>query len=141
MFDVGFSELVLLFVIGLLILGPERLPRVASQLGRWIGRARRTAHQLRMQIEREMTMNDIMRDQREAKRDDAKSTIHDPDKAADGEQDAAAESTHHDAEPDQHAQAVNEVRDAEHAAEEAADAVVEAESAKPKIPTTADEQP
>ena len=35
MFDVGFSELVLLFVIGLLILGPERLPKVASQIGRW----------------------------------------------------------------------------------------------------------
>lgn len=64
MFDVGFSELVLLFVIGLLILGPERLPRVAAKLGRWVGRARRTATQLRMQFEREMTMQDIMRQQR-----------------------------------------------------------------------------
>lgn len=61
MFDVGFSELVILFVIGLLILGPERLPRVATQLGRWIGRARRTAHQLRLQIEREMALNEINR--------------------------------------------------------------------------------
>jgi len=69
MFDVGFSELVLLFVIGLLILGPERLPRVASQLGRWVGRARRTATQLRMQLEREMTMNDIMQQQRKTERD------------------------------------------------------------------------
>ena len=65
MFDVGFTELVLLFVIGLLILGPERLPRVAAQLGRWMGKARRTAHQLRMQLEREMTMHDIMRNQNE----------------------------------------------------------------------------
>ena len=64
MFDVGFSELVLLFVIGLLILGPERLPRVAAQLGRWVGRARRTATQLRLQFEREMTMQDIMKQQR-----------------------------------------------------------------------------
>jgi len=72
MFDVGFSELVLLFVIGLLILGPERLPRVAAQLGRWMGKARRTAHQLRMQLEREMTMNDIMREQKKRQeRDDS----------------------------------------------------------------------
>lgn len=53
---VGISELALLFVIGLLILGPERLPRVASQLGRWVGRARRTANQLRYQLEREVTL-------------------------------------------------------------------------------------
>lgn len=65
MFDVGFTELLVLFVIGLLTLGPERLPRVAAQLGRWMGKARRTAHQLRMQLEREMTMNDIMRDKEE----------------------------------------------------------------------------
>jgi len=61
MFDVGFSELVLLFIIGLLILGPERLPRVASQIGRWIGRARRTANQLRHQLEREIALDDIRR--------------------------------------------------------------------------------
>lgn len=64
MFDVGFSEIVLIFVIGLLILGPERLPRVAAKLGRWVGHARRTATQLRLQFEREMTMQDIMNQQR-----------------------------------------------------------------------------
>jgi sec-independent protein translocase protein TatB len=69
MFDVGFSELVLLFVIGLLILGPERLPRVASQIGRWVGRARRTATQLRMQLEREMTMSEIMEKKRKTERE------------------------------------------------------------------------
>jgi len=56
---VGIQELVLLFVIGLLILGPERLPRVASQIGRWVGRARRTANQLRYQLEREIALADI----------------------------------------------------------------------------------
>jgi len=57
----GFSELILLFVIGLMILGPERLPRVASQLGRWIGKARRTANQLRFQMEREIALAELDR--------------------------------------------------------------------------------
>lgn len=56
---VGPSELIVLFVVGILILGPERLPRVATQIGRWVGRARRTANQLRYQLEREVTLADI----------------------------------------------------------------------------------
>lgn len=64
MFDPGFTELVLLFVIGLLVLGPERLPRVASQLGRWVARARRTANQLRHQLEREVALDEMTRSQR-----------------------------------------------------------------------------
>jgi sec-independent protein translocase protein TatB len=59
MFDVGFQELVLLFVIGLLVLGPQRLPKVAAQLGKWVGRARRTATQLRRQLEREIELAEI----------------------------------------------------------------------------------
>jgi sec-independent protein translocase protein TatB len=56
---VSLPELTLLFIIGLLILGPERLPRVASQIGRWVGRARRTANQLRCQLEREIALADL----------------------------------------------------------------------------------
>lgn len=56
---VGPVELILLVVIGLLVLGPEKLPRVASQIGRWVGKARRTANQLRYQIEREVALADI----------------------------------------------------------------------------------
>ena len=58
MFDVGFWEIALLFGLGLMILGPEKLPRVAGQLGRWVGRARRTASQLRYQLEREIDLGD-----------------------------------------------------------------------------------
>ncbi|SRR5690554_4520300 len=63
MFDAGFSELLLIFVIALLILGPERLPRVAAQLGRWIAKARRTANQLRWQLEREVALDEVYRAQ------------------------------------------------------------------------------
>lgn len=53
MFEVGFWELVLLFVLGLVVLGPEKLPRVASQLGRYAGQARRMATTLTSQIRSE----------------------------------------------------------------------------------------
>jgi len=58
MFDVGFAEIVLLFMLGLLVLGPEKLPRIAAQIGRWVGRARRTATQLRYQLEREINLDE-----------------------------------------------------------------------------------
>ena len=54
MFDVGFWELLIIFGLGLIFLGPERLPKVAGQVGRWVGRARRTAGQLRRQLEQEI---------------------------------------------------------------------------------------
>ena len=59
MFDVGFWELVLIFGLGLIILGPERLPRVANRVGRWVGKARRTAGELRRQLERELDFDDL----------------------------------------------------------------------------------
>lgn len=43
-----------LFLVGLLVLGPRELARVARQLGSWVGRARRTAMELRRQLEREL---------------------------------------------------------------------------------------
>ena len=52
MFDIGPGELVLVAIIGLLVLGPQRLPKVAAEIGKWVGRVRRTAAQLRRQIEK-----------------------------------------------------------------------------------------
>jgi len=58
MFDIGFWELLILAALGLMILGPERLPRVIGQLGRWLRKARRTASQLRWQIEHELDLTE-----------------------------------------------------------------------------------
>ncbi|HWN48200.1 MAG TPA: Sec-independent protein translocase protein TatB [Steroidobacteraceae bacterium] len=53
MFEVGFSELLLIFALALIVLGPEKLPKLAQQVGRWVGRARAMARQFRDQLEEE----------------------------------------------------------------------------------------
>lgn len=56
MFEVGFTEIILIFCLALVVLGPEKLPRVAAQIGRWIGRARAMARQFRDQLETEVDL-------------------------------------------------------------------------------------
>jgi sec-independent protein translocase protein TatB len=51
MFEVGFSELLLIMGLALLVLGPEKLPKVVGEIGRWMGRARAMARQFREQLE------------------------------------------------------------------------------------------
>lgn len=58
MFDVGFWEIVLIFVIALMILGPERLPQAAARIGSWVGNARKIVRNLRAQMEQEITQKD-----------------------------------------------------------------------------------
>ena len=54
MSGIGFWELIILFLIGLIVLGPERLPRVANQLGGWLGQARRMTRVMKRQLEDEL---------------------------------------------------------------------------------------
>jgi sec-independent protein translocase protein TatB len=54
MFDVGFSELVLVGIVALLVVGPERLPKMAYEVGLWIGRLQRYLRDARFQIENEL---------------------------------------------------------------------------------------
>lgn len=54
MSGIGGSEFLLLCMIGLLILGPEKLPRVARQLGSWVGKARQMTRSLQRQLEEEL---------------------------------------------------------------------------------------
>jgi sec-independent protein translocase protein TatB len=54
MSGIGGSEFILLCLIGLLILGPERLPRVARQLGSWVGKARAMTRSMQRQLEEEL---------------------------------------------------------------------------------------
>ena len=59
MFDIGFTEVTLIAVIGLLVIGPERLPRVAREIGLWVGRLRRYVAQVRADIEREVRADEL----------------------------------------------------------------------------------
>jgi sec-independent protein translocase protein TatB len=61
MFEVGFTEILLILGIALLVLGPEKLPGLAEKVGRWTGRARAMARQLRTQLEHEVTMEEMTR--------------------------------------------------------------------------------
>jgi Tat protein translocase TatB subunit len=54
MFEVGFWELVLVVVVALLVVGPERLPKMAYEVGLWYGRLQRYARNARFQIENEL---------------------------------------------------------------------------------------
>ncbi len=59
MFDVGFWELSLIALVALLVIGPERLPKVARTTGLWIGRGRRMLGSVKADIEREIKAEEL----------------------------------------------------------------------------------
>ena len=62
MFDIGFTELILVSVIGLLVLGPERLPGAIRRVSLWLGQLRRSFNAIRADIEREINADEIRQD-------------------------------------------------------------------------------
>jgi sec-independent protein translocase protein TatB len=67
MFDVGFSEIVVIAVVALIVIGPERLPRTARMLGHLFGRLQRYVNEVKADINREMELDELRRLQREVK--------------------------------------------------------------------------
>ena len=61
MFDIGFPELMLIAVVGLLVIGPERLPEALRTLGLWFGRMRRSFTAVKAEIEKEIGMDEVRR--------------------------------------------------------------------------------
>ena len=68
MFDVGFFELLLIGVVALLVVGPERLPRIARTAGLWLGKGRRFIGQVKSDIEQEIKAEELKRILEEQKR-------------------------------------------------------------------------
>jgi len=65
MFDIGFSELMLIAVVALVVIGPERLPRVARTAGHLLGRLQRYVSTVKSDISREMQVEELRRLQSE----------------------------------------------------------------------------
>ena len=59
MFDVGFSEIVVVAVVALIVIGPERLPKVARTLGHLFGRMQRYVNDVKADISREMELDEL----------------------------------------------------------------------------------
>lgn len=59
MFDISFSELLLIGIIALIVLGPERLPKVARTVGHLFGRAQRYVSEVKTDIEREINLDEV----------------------------------------------------------------------------------
>jgi sec-independent protein translocase protein TatB len=93
MFDLGFPELLMVFVVALVVLGPKRMPGLVKQVGRWVGKARAMARQFREQLESEVNLEELA--SMEKKRPPAASTPP-PPSGLDGEPIPAAT----DAKPD-----------------------------------------
>jgi sec-independent protein translocase protein TatB len=65
MFDIGFSEIVVIAVVALIVIGPERLPKVARTLGHMFGRLQRYVNEVKADINREMELDELRKLQSE----------------------------------------------------------------------------
>ena len=74
MFDIGFTELLLVAVVALVVLGPERLPKAARFAGLWVRRARAQWYSVRSELERELAAEELKRSLQEARQ--AASELH-----------------------------------------------------------------
>lgn len=107
MFDIGFSELLLIGIVALIVLGPERLPKVARTVGHLVGRMQRYAAGLKAEIDREVKLEELKKLQEQFREAEAgarhvileeKQAVEEGAKAISGAVESAVETTPH-AEP------------------------------------------
>ncbi len=78
MFDIGFWEISFIAIIALLVIGPERLPAVARQVGRWYGQIQRFLLSVKSDIEQEIKASELKQimEEQKAELDQLKQTLH-----------------------------------------------------------------
>jgi sec-independent protein translocase protein TatB len=94
MFDIGFSELMVIGLVALIVIGPERLPRVARTLGHLIGRLQRYVADVKADINREVELDELrkMRDSVQQAASSIESSVHGELHKAESDLNAAAAS-------------------------------------------------
>jgi sec-independent protein translocase protein TatB len=95
MFDLGFSELMVIALVALVVIGPERLPRVARTLGHLAGRLQRYVADVKADINREVELDELrkMRDSMQSAASEVQSSFNSELHKAESELNAAAEGT------------------------------------------------
>jgi sec-independent protein translocase protein TatB len=95
MFDLGFSELMLIALVALVVIGPERLPRVARTLGHLAGRLQRYVADVKADINREVELDELrkMRDSMQEAASGFESSVNSELHKTESELNAAAEGT------------------------------------------------
>jgi len=79
MFDVGFMEMMLIGVVALVVIGPDKLPGLTRTAGMWVGKARRTLGDVKSEIEQELKteeLNKMLADQKEKLNESMQSAHH-----------------------------------------------------------------
>ena len=79
MFDIGFSEMLVIAVVALVVLGPERLPKAARFAGLWVRRARAQWNSVKDELERELAADELKRELQQARDALQRAEIHLPD--------------------------------------------------------------
>lgn len=91
MFDIGFWEVALIFVIGLVVLGPERLPAAIRSVMHWINTAKGIVNSVKKEISQELKLHEINENIIQSTKDDLKSFDADIKKSIDGMKKSAKE--------------------------------------------------
>ena len=64
MFDIGFSEILVIMIVALVVIGPERLPKVARSMGQWWGRIRRYLNKIKQDVNSSIELEELRETQR-----------------------------------------------------------------------------
>ena len=67
MFGVDFSEILVIMVVALIVIGPERLPKVARTMGEWMGRVQRYVNRIKMDVNTSMELDELRELERKVK--------------------------------------------------------------------------
>ena len=89
MFDMGFWELMLIAILGLIVLGPERLPVALRSVRRWIASAKQFSEGVRTELKEELRINELHENLRKAEQSDLKNLSPELAKSVKSLQDAA----------------------------------------------------